>query len=215
MSNFKAVPHTNELLSKIKSQRQKNVFDHIELNAFKALGVLFVFGIAVGIWTSVFASTAQVREFLALLINIFLLLIILTWGISQIVELTVALKTGFKPLTDAVDERIKREKEVISELAACNPVELRERAKHLELEAKFKTRRAAIGVAAVAVVVAIRQWFESAIKTGYLSDRADITLFLNSGAIGLSIGSVIVAIYAGRLERISGVLSLAADRSGK
>ena len=162
-----------------------------------------------------FASTAQVREFLALLINIFLLLIILTWGISQIVELTVALKTGFKPLTDAVDERIKREKEVISELAACNPVELRERAKHLELEAKFKTRRAAIGVAAVAVVVAIRQWFESAIKTGYLSDRADITLFLNSGAIGLSIGSVIVAIYAGRLERISGVLSLAAERSGK
>ena len=38
MSNFKAVPHTNELLSKITSQRQKNVFDRIELNAFKALG---------------------------------------------------------------------------------------------------------------------------------------------------------------------------------
>lgn len=215
MSVFKAIPNTHELLSKIKSHRHKNIFDRIELHAFKALALLCSCGIGVGIWTIFFATPARVTTFLALIITLCLLLIILIWGISQIVELTIALKAGFKPLTDEIDRRIKKERELIRELSICNPIELRERAKHLELEAKFKTRRAAIGVAAVAVVVAIRQWLESAIKTGYLPHWMDVSFFLNSGAIGFSIGSVIMAVYAGRLERVSGVLSLAADRSGK
>lgn len=213
MSGFKTIPNTHELLSKIKSHRQKNIFDRIELHAFKALALLCSCGIGVGIWTIFFVTPAPVTTFLALIITLCLLLIILIWGISQIVELTIALKAGFKPLTDEIDRRIKKEQELLRELSVCNPIELRERSKHLELEAKFKTRRAAIGLAAVAVLVAIRQWLELAIKTGYLPHWMDASFFLNSGAIGFSIGSVIMAVYAGRLERISGVLSLAADRS--
>ena len=215
MSSVKAIPNTHELISKIKLHRHKNIFDRIESYAFKAILLLFVCGIGVAIWKTLVTTSAPAITFSALLITLLSLLIVFVWGTSQIVEMIIALKAGFKPLTDEIDRRMEQEREMIRELAICNPIELRERAKHLELEAKFKTRRAAIGVAAVAVVVAIRQWLESAIKTGYLPQWMDVSFFLNSGAIGFSIGSVIIAIFAGRLERVSGVLSLAADRSGK
>ena len=71
-------------------------------------------------------------------------------------EAVQAIRAGFRPAAAKIDRTIEREREIIAELQGCAPRELREKAKHYDLEAKLLVRRtglvtviAAMGVVAL------------------------------------------------------------------
>lgn len=144
-----------------------------------------------------------------------LILVFLAWAVTQLVEMVIAFKAGFRPLADAVDATLKWERELICELAKYPSIELRERAKHLELRVKRLHRRASIvGILTAISAIAVNV-HDVGIKASLWVSFEVVKLFVYAASIGLLVGTLVVAVFSGRLEHIVGLLMLAADRRSK
>ena len=137
----------------------------------------------------------------------------LVWAVAQMVDMFLTLKGGYRRAAAHVDEDILLERAVIAQLTTCDPTLLREHGKQMDMKAKLLTRRSQMGtvLAAVgAVVINLQAAGESADIWGKLQGVSPLVL---AGSFGVLTGAAALVMFAGQLERLSGLLLLAADRA--
>lgn len=165
-----------------------------------------------GLGVAGFIGYAAVRVCLLALLVIFFA-IFLIWAVTQIVDVILTLKAGYRKAAAQVDEDILLERIVVERLSCCDPTLLREHGKQLDLKAKLLTRRSQMGtvLAAVgAVFINLQTAGENAAIWGKFQSVSPVVL---AGSFGVLVGAAALIMFAGQLERLSGLLILAADRA--
>lgn len=207
------IPSTRELLALLKRPRKEgsNVAK-IERGCIVAAMIIAALILAaaglglVGIFTN-----ALTRYTLMALLVIFVA-IFFVWAVTQIADMFLTLKAGYRKAAAQVDEDILLERAVVVRLTRCEPTLLREHGKQLDLKAKLLTRRSQMGtvLAAVgAVVINLQAAGENAAIWGKLQGVSPMVL---AGSFGVLTGAAALIMFAGQLERLSGLFILAADR---
>jgi hypothetical protein len=142
-----------------------------------------------------------------------LLMLAIGWAIWQALEVLRAWRQGFTPHGEAIDQAIAKERQWIEKLVHCDPQALREHSNHLDLEAKQRTRRAGLTTVLLAIGVAAVSLLDTGEKAQFWSSPTWFKLGIQSSSLGFLIGALVLAVLAGRLERVAGLLTLAADRA--
>ncbi|MBV6667753.1 hypothetical protein KV691_00115 [Xanthomonas euvesicatoria pv. alangii] len=209
---YSPIPSTFQMLQKIKRPERAGKLERFEKYIFRGMValLLFAFGVVAAsnlAWISNTNATNVLIVALPALVAVFLV-----FGLLQIIQVIVAWKEGYEPMADRIDTAISRESEIMDELGTCNPQTLRERSKHIDLENKLLTRRAGLSTFFGAIGVVLVNLFDAGEKVNIWSNPANAKVFVYAGSLGILIGSVVVFILAGKLERIAGLLALAADR---
>lgn len=217
-TKFAPIPRTGELLALLKRPRkERSKAAKIERWCIGATGIVAVlFLVTVGLGLAEILSNAATRyslmALLAILVGVFFI-----WAVTQFVDLFLTLKAGYRKAAAQVDDDILLERAVIAELTRCEPTLLKEHAKQLEIKAKLLTKRSQMGtvLAAVgAVFINLQAAGENAAIWGKFQFVPPSVL---AGSFGVLIGAAALIMFAGQLERLSGLLALAAERldSGK
>lgn len=207
------IPTTFEMIERTKRPKVVSNLDRVENYSLVGLLILGVLtGAAWALHVSGWASKATV-EFLLTSIVGAMVVIVAIWGGTQIVEAFRAWRAGYRPMAERIDAAVARERTILDELAECDPQELRERAKHLELEAKVLGRRAGLVTVVGAIAVALTNVFDTAAKASVWPEFPYAKLLVYTSSIGFFIGSLLLVILVGKLERIAGLFALAADRN--
>jgi hypothetical protein len=212
-SNFAPIPSTAELLALLKRPRKKrSIAAEVErwcIGAGIVIAVL-ILGVA-GLGFAEILSKSLTRYSLIAL-SVTLIAIFFAWAVTQFVDMFLTLKAGYRKAAAQVDEDILVERMAIVRLTQCQPALLREHSKQLDMKAKLLTRRSQMGtvLAAVgAVVINLQAAGENAAFWGKFHVVAPMVL---AGSFGVLIGAAMLIMFAGQLERLSGLLALAADR---
>ena len=210
-----SIPTTLELLEAIKVPKVSTVFDRIERGVFLFAGVVVVLLLAAaGLESSGLLAEVHAK-FVRVLLSLLLASALIFWAASQLVEMGLALRKGFRPAATKMDEAIEREQTLMGKLSECDEAKLRERGKHLELKVKSLTKRAGLVTALTAIGVVTVNLYDAGEKANIWSGFGIVKLYVYAGSIGLLIGSVVVATFASQLEQVAGLLMLAADRHSK
>lgn len=207
-----SLPTTVALLERIKHPRKKTLVDRIERYVLWTIAAIMLALLGLAGASTFGALPAGFVSATFVVLVACLIVAFLVWAVSQMVEAVLAIKAGFRPAAETIDEVILRERDLISELALCRKEELRERSKHLELRARRLSRRASLVTVLTAIGVVIINVFESGARASLWSKFESVTLYVYSASLGLLVGSVVLWIFVGRLEQISGLLMLAAER---
>ncbi|WP_295929841.1 hypothetical protein [uncultured Xanthomonas sp.] len=210
--NYAPIPNTLAFLNKLKRPKPPSAFDRIQRFVFKATlafgGVILVAAVLgfLGLLSK------EVTRFLTMLPLIGVLTLFLIWAISQIVEMLLAVRTGYHNAANSLDRDIEHDDVVVQELTACDPFKLRERSKHMEAKSKRLTRQAGMGSVIAAIGAVVINFQTSAEKAEMLVHAKDLPLFVYSGSLGVLLGAAALTVFASKLEHIASLLSLAADR---
>lgn len=210
---FAPIPSTAELLMKTKAPaRRRSTVDKIELVAFFVLALVAVLLLIVAGLVGFELISDATAKFLILVLICSIVITALTWAISQIVDLFLSLKSGFRIAALQIDEGIRRDQDTITEWARCDPAQLRERSKLFDLRVKLLTRRTNMTTVFTAIGVLVINLQDAGEKAALWGKLQAIPPFVLSGSLGILLGTLAVIVYTGRIERISGLLALAADR---
>lgn len=213
---YSAVPTTLALLTRIKRPaKPPTIFDRIERVVFTVtLALASIMLVAAGLG-AVGALSKEVIRFLTMTILVSALALFLIWAVSQIVEMLLGLRTGFRDTANRVDDDIEHDNSIIRELADCDPFSLREMARHMEAKAKRLTRQASMGPIIAAIGVVAINFHDSAEKAELFARVKTVPLFIYSGSLGVLLGAAALTVLAGKLEHIGTLLGLAADRADR
>ncbi len=208
------IPETRELLILLKRPpRDRSSIGKIEQGCMVAGMILVVLILATaGFGLAGILSRPVTRYTLMALLVIFAATF-LVWALTQIVDLFLTLKAGYRKAAAKVDEDILLERAVIASLARCDPTLLKEHGKQMDIKAKLLTRRSQMGsvlATVCAVVINLQAAGESADIWGKFQGISPVVL---AGSFGVLTGSAALIMFAGQLERLSGLLLLAADRA--
>lgn len=209
------IPSTFEMLQRTMRPKIVSRFERVEnylLGALfcLALLVLGTWGLSAMNWINLAAA-----KFALAFIVVTMVVVVAVWGTTQIIEGIGAWRAGYHPIAERIDSAIIREGEILSELEKCNPQELRERSQHLELEAKVLGRRAGLFTVTGAIAVVLINISDAAEKAKIWPELSQAKIFVYTGSLGILIGSLLLVIFVGKLERISGLFALAANRRKK
>lgn len=211
-STFSPIPSTFQMLQKIKRPERAGKLERFEKYIFRGMMALLLFAFGVVAASNLaWISNTNAKNVLIVALPA-LVAVFLVFGLLQIIQVIVAWKEGYEPMTDRIDTAISRESEIMDELGTCNPQTLRERSKHIDLENKLLTRRAGLSTFFGAIGVVLVNLFDAGEKVNIWSNPANAKVFVYAGSLGILIGSIVVFILAGKLERIAGLFGLAADR---
>lgn len=212
-TNFAPIPSTSELLELLKRPRKKrSIAAKIEQWCIVAGVVIaaLILGVAGLGFVEVLTKPTTIYSLMALLVTFVATFFV--WIVTQIVDVFFTLKAGYRKAAAQVDEDILMERTIIVRLTGCQPTLLREHGKQLDLKAKLLTRRSQMGtvLAAVgAVVINLQAAGKNAAIWGNLQLVPPLVL---AGSFGVLAASAALIMFAGQLERLSGLLALAADR---
>ncbi|MCC5092536.1 hypothetical protein D0A38_02510 [Xanthomonas campestris pv. incanae] len=211
-STFSPIPSTFQMLQKIKRPKRVSKLERIENYIFLGLLALTLFGLGVVAADNFDWISRPTAKDILLVVLLVMAIGFLALGLLQIAQVILAWKEGYEPMADRIDMVISAESEILDELGTCNPQTLRERSKHIDLENKLLTRRAGLSTFFGAIGVVLVNLFDAGEKINMWSNPANAKVFVYAGSLGILIGSIVVFILAGKLERIAGLLALAADR---
>lgn len=208
------IPKTGELLTLLKRPpRDRSSAAKIERGCMVAGVIIAVLILATaGLGFAGVMSRPMTRYTLMVLLIIFVATF-LAWALTQIVEMFLTLKAGYRRAAAHVDEDILLEQAVITSLTRCDPSLLREHGKQMDMKAKLLTRRSQMGTVLAtvgAVVINLQAAGESAAIWGKFQGISPMVL---AGSFGVLTASAALIMFAGQLERLSGLLLLAADRA--
>lgn len=142
-----------------------------------------------------------------------LILIYLSYTALQLVAIFKLLKSGFKQAVKTTEDRIAHEEKIIEELALYPRELTREKAKLLDLEAKRWIRRSGMGAAFSAASAAGINLLGAIITSSNIKAIGQIpSTAVYALMFGLLLGSALVFSFAAKMERVAGILSIAADR---
>lgn len=206
------IPSMFEMLQRTKRPKHVSKFDRVEnysIGTLLALGVLVL-----GTWMlSTLGWIGLVTTKIVLSCTVVTMIaVVAVWGITQIIQGIEAWRAGDRPIAERIDAAIIREREILNDLAQCDRQELRERSQHVELEAKVLGRRAGLFTVIGAIAVVLINIFDAAEKAKVWPELPHARLFVYTGSLGILIGSFLLVILVGKLERISGLFALAASR---
>jgi hypothetical protein len=212
-TEFAPIPSTLELLGLLKRPRkERSKAAKIERWCLVASGIIaLLILVAAGLGFAGILTKYATRYCMIALLVAFVGTFFV-WAITQFVDMFLTLKDGYRKAAGQVDEDILIERAVIAGLTRCEPAVLREHGKQLDLKAKLLTRRSQMGtvLAAVgAVVINLQAAGENAAIWGKFQFVPPLVL---AGSFGVLIGSAALIMFAGQLERLSGLLTLAAER---
>ncbi|MCE4510396.1 hypothetical protein [Xanthomonas hortorum] len=200
------------MLQKIKRPQRVDKLERVEKYLFIGLLAVSLFGLGV-VTAGNFEWISRPNAKDILLVTILVIgVAVLALGLLQVAQVVLAWKEGYEPMAERIDMAISAESEILDELGTCNPQTLRERSKHIDLENKLLTRRAGLSTFFGAIGVVLINLFDAGEKVNMWSNPANAKVFVYAGSLGILIGSIVVFILAGKLERIAGLLALAADR---
>ncbi|MDX6081208.1 hypothetical protein SIL81_07995 [Xanthomonas campestris pv. incanae] len=200
------------MLQKIKRPKRVSKLERIENYIFLGLLALTLFGLGVVAADNFDWISRPTAKDILLVVLLVMAIGFLALGLLQIAQVILAWKEGYEPMADRIDMVISAESEILDELGTCNPHTLRERSKHIDLENKLLTRRAGLSTFFGAIGVVLVNLFDAGEKVNMWSNPANAKVFVYAGSLGILIGSIVVFILAGKLERIAGLFGLAADR---
>ncbi|CAD1789559.1 hypothetical protein CPBF426_23670 [Xanthomonas arboricola pv. juglandis] len=210
---FAPIPSTAELLTKIKRPREeRSTAAKVERWCFYAALVIAVLMAAAAGLGVTGILTADTTRAVLMILMIVLAADFLIWCVTQIVDMVLTLKAGYLGAATRVDEDIMLEQKIIASLTRCEPIRLREHGKQLDLKAKLLTRRSQMGTVLSAVGVVAINLKEAGEKASIWGKLQDVPPFVFAGSLGVLIGAAAIIMLAGQLERLSGLLMLAADR---
>ncbi|KUF26943.1 hypothetical protein AO826_08385 [Xanthomonas phaseoli pv. manihotis] len=211
-SPYSPVPSTFQMLQKIKRPQSADKLERVEKYLFFGMLAVSLFGLGV-VTAGNFEWISRPHAKDILLVTLLVMgIAFLALGILQITQVILAWKEGYEPMAERIDTAISTESKILDELGTCNPQTLRERSKHIDLENKLLTRRAGLSTFFGAIGVVLINLFDAGEKVNMWSNPAIAKVFVYAGSLGILIGSIVVFILAGRLERIAGLFGLAADR---
>ncbi|BBK01289.1 hypothetical protein Xcc3_25960 [Xanthomonas campestris pv. campestris] len=211
-STFSPIPSTFQMLQKIKRPKMVSKLERIENYIFWGLLALTLFGLGVIAADNFEWISRPTAKDILLMVLLVMAIGFLALGLLQIAQVISAWKEGYEPMADRIDMAISAESEILDELGTCNPQTLRERSKHIDLENKLLTRRAGLSTFFGAIGVVLVNLFDAGEKVNMWANPAIAKVFVYAGSLGILIGSIVVFILAGKLERIAGLFGLAADR---
>ncbi|WP_349812264.1 hypothetical protein [Xanthomonas hortorum] len=200
------------MLQKIKRPKRTGKLERIENYIFFGLLALTIFGLGVfAAGNFEWISKPNAKDILVVILLV-MAVGFLALGLLQIAQVFLAGKEGYEPMAERIDTAISMESKILDELGTCNPQTLRERSKHIDLENKLLTRRAGLSTFFGAISVVLINLFDAGEKVNMWANPAIAKVFVYAGSLGILIGSIVVFILAGKLERIAGLFALAADR---
>lgn len=207
------IPDTAELLALLKRPRKERSFgEKIErwcVVVGTVIGVLIL--VVAGLGFAEILAKSITRYGLMVLLVAFVTTIF-ALGLTQVVDVLLTLKAGYRKAAAQVDADIVLERTIIVRLARCEPTLLREHGKQLDIKAKLLTKRSQMGsmLAAVgAVVINLQAAGENAAVWGKFLFVPPLVLAVSFGVLAASAALIM---FAGQLERLSGLVILAADR---
>ncbi|PPJ42332.1 MULTISPECIES: hypothetical protein [unclassified Pseudoxanthomonas] len=207
------IPSTFEMLERTKRPKIVSKFDWIENWSFIGLIVLGLLTFALWGLSSYGWMSLETAKFLLFWIIVAMVLIVVIWGASQLVEAYRAIKAGYRPMAERIDAAAANERAILDDLQECDHQELRERSKHLELEVKVLGRRAGLATITSAIAFGLINLLDTAAKASIWPELSHARLFVYTGSLGILIGSLLLVIFIGKLERIAGLYALAAERT--
>lgn len=211
--HYAPIPSTADFLVKLKKPKKApTIFQKIEQGLFAATLVfacIMFLGAGVGIagWIP-----QDVARLFAMIMLILVALAFLLWAAIQILQLILEVRSGFGPIAERTDTEAEQDLAVVQSLTRCDPFRLREQSKLLEGKAKRLTRQAGMGSVIAAIGAVVIKFQTSAEQAEMLVQLRELPLFVYSGSLGVLLGAAALTAFAGKLEHIAGVLSLAADR---
>lgn len=210
---FAPIPSTSELLTKIKrpTRKRSTVAEVARWFFYLLLALAFVMWISAGLSIIGLISVTTTRYVLTILMTM-LALTFWVWLIAQTLDVFLSLRAIYRLAAEEVDKNILLEQGVIATLTRCEPHGLREHGKLLDLRAKVLTRRSQMGAALSAICAVLIKLREAGEKSAVWANFQDVELFVLAGSLGVLIGAAAIIMFAGQLERLSGLLTLAADR---
>ncbi len=207
------IPSTADFLVKLKKPKKApTVFKKIEQALFVTtlvLACVMFLGAGVG---AVGWIPQDVARLFAMIMLILVALTFLLWAITQILEMVWAVRAGFGPIAERTDREAEQDLTVVQSLAGCDPFRLREKSKLLDGKAKRLTRQAGMGSVIATIGAVVISFQTSAEKAEMLVQLRELPLFVYSGSLGALLGAAALTVFAGKLEHIAGLLTLAADR---
>lgn len=207
------IPDTAELLALLKRLRkERSIAAKIErwcVVVGTVIGLLIL--VVAGLGFAEFLTKSITRYSLMVLLVAFVTTVF-ALGLTQVVDVLLTLKAGYRKAAAQVDADIVLERTIIVRLTRCEPTLLREHGKQLDIKAKLLTKRSQMGsvLAAVgAVVINLQAAGENAAIWGKFQFVPPLVL---AGTFGVLAASAALIMFAGQLERLSGLAILAADR---
>lgn len=207
------IPDTAELLALLKRPRKERSI------AAKIERWCVVVGTVIGLFILVVAGlgfaeflTKSITRYSLMVLLVAFVTTIFALGLTQVVDVLLTLKAGYRKAAAQVDADIVLERTIIVRLTRCEPPLLREHGKQLDIKAKLLTKRSQMGsvLAAVgAVVINLQAAGENAAIWGKFQFVPPLVL---AGTFGVLAASAALIMFAGQLERLSGLAILAADR---
>lgn len=208
-----SIPKTGELLRFLKRPpRDRSNAAKIERGCMVAGMIVVVLIVATAGLGLVGLLSRPVTRYTLMALLVVFIATFFVWAVAQMVDMFLTLKAGYRRAAEHVDEEILLERAVIAQLTSCDPTLLREHGKQMDMKAKLLTRRSQMGtvLAAVgAVVINLQAAGESADIWEKLQGVSPMVL---AGSFGVLTGAAALIMFAGQLERLSGLLLLAADR---
>lgn len=212
-TDFAPIPITRELLALLKRPRkERSKADKIERWCIVAAGIIAVLILVTAGLGFAEILTNSATRYSLMALPVAFVGIFFVWAVTQFVDMFLTLKAGYRKAAAQVDEDILLERSMIVGLTHCEPTLLREHGKQLDLKAKLLTRRSQMGtvLAAVgAVFINLQAAGENAAIWGKFQGIPPLVF---AGSFGVLIGAAALIMFAGQLERLSGLLILAAER---
>lgn len=133
------------------------------------------------------------------------------WFLNQVVYAITSIRRGIDGLAQSTDDTMAHESRLIWELAGYDAAQLKLRSSLLDISAKRLTRHTTrVGLLAAAGAIVINLYHAG--QSGSWWPRLDaLSLIIYAGSIGIAIASIGMIGFVSSIERLSKLLSFAAD----
>lgn len=222
-SNAKQLPSISGMLAMIKRPQERKspeTFDKIMLI------VLIVLFLAIGVFVAIaklgwMEMSVARTAVLVLLAGLWISYII--WVGHFILAYVRQLRHGYKAASEETERRVSHELSVLDTFARYPEKTLKEAGRLVELEAKRWTRRGGVGAAFAAAFAVGLNLMNASIKLEEVFPNSEtvanvaaaITVTVYASTFGILLGAAMIYAFASRLEKLAGLLSLAAERAAQ
>ncbi len=208
-----AVPRISSMLARIKRPKVAAPFSRTENYVVAGMVLLFLLCLGcIQLVESAFLSMESARS-LALPMIALIILLGAVFAVIQVIQVFQLVFNGGMDMADRIDANVDLDSVFVEELSRCEAEQLDRHSKLIDQEAKLRFRRAGLASGASTISALIINLLSSGSGNQALGWIDSAKLIITCCSLGMLIGSVMVMIFAGKLEKVSGLLRLAAEKS--
>ncbi len=208
-----AVPRISSMLARIKRPKVAAPFSRTE--NYVVAGMVLLFLLCVGCIQLVEAGLLSLESGRSLALPMAAVIILLgaVFAVVQVIQVAQLVLNGWSDMAGRIDVNVELDSAFVEDLSRCEAEELDRHSKLIDQEAKFLSRRAGLASGASTISALVINLLSVGSGNQALEWVDGAKLIITCCSLGMLIGSAMVMIFAGKLEKISGLLKLAAERS--